>query len=53
MLPVLTLADKQRFERNAEYRQRVASDIADVLFGLKHGEYRDRNRIPAWWRCFC
>ena len=52
MLPVLTLADKQRFERDAEYRQRVASDIADVLFGLKHGEYRDRDRIlsPVKWK---
>ncbi|MGH7138530.1 MAG: hypothetical protein ACREHD_22505 [Pirellulales bacterium] len=44
-LPILTLADKQQFERSTEYRERVAYDIADVLFGLTGGEYRDRDRI--------
>ncbi|HJT30586.1 MAG TPA: DUF5615 family PIN-like protein [Pirellulales bacterium] len=44
-LPVLTLADKRRFERSTEYRRRVAADIADVLFGITGGEYRDRDRI--------
>ncbi|MGH7136939.1 MAG: hypothetical protein ACREHD_14460 [Pirellulales bacterium] len=44
-LPILTLADKPRFERSAEYRERVAQDIADVLFGLSGGEYRERDRI--------
>lgn len=44
-IPVLTLADKKRFERMAEYRERVAVDIADVLFGITDGEFLDRGRI--------
>jgi hypothetical protein len=44
-LPILTLADKQQFDRSAVYRERVAADVADLLFGLKYGEYRDRDRI--------
>ncbi len=39
-LPVLTLADKGRFNRDAECRARVASDIAELLFGIADGEYR-------------
>lgn len=44
-LPVVTLADKKKFELIAEYRERVAADIADVLFGILDGEYCDRARI--------
>ena len=44
-LPILTLTAKQHFDRSAEYRERVAADVADILFGLKYGEYRDRDRI--------
>ena len=44
-LPVLTIANKQEFENNAEYRERVAADIAEVLYGASLGEYRDRDRI--------
>jgi len=38
-LPVLTLADKKNFDRSAEYRERVAAEIGDVLFGIANGEY--------------
>lgn len=44
-LPILTLTDKQHFDRSGEYRERVAADVADILFGLKYGEYGDRDRI--------
>jgi len=44
-LPVLTLASKPRFERSPEYASQVAVDIAELLFGIVQGEYRDRPRI--------
>jgi hypothetical protein len=44
-LPVLTLSSKTKFERSAEYRERVAVDVAELLFGIVQGEYRDRDRI--------
>lgn len=44
-LPVLTLANKGRFEHSASYAKRVAIDVAELLFGIVHEEYRDRPRI--------
>ena len=44
-LPVLTLADKGKFERSAAYAKRVAIDVAELLFGIAHEEYRDQPRI--------
>ena len=44
-LPVLTLADRARFGRDREYGERVASEIAELLFGIREGEYRDLQRI--------
>jgi hypothetical protein len=44
-LPVLTLANKGEFERSTGYAKQVATDIADLLFGIDEGEYRDQNRI--------
>lgn len=44
-LPILTLADKKKFEQAADYRERVAADVADLLFGIVDGEFRDRDRI--------
>ncbi|MCE9552539.1 MAG: hypothetical protein K8T91_04065 [Planctomycetes bacterium] len=44
-LPVLTLANKSRFEHNREYAQRVAADVAELLFGIAQGEYSDQSRI--------
>jgi len=44
-LPVLTLADKARFLKEADYRARVAIDVAELLFGIPAGEYRDQPRI--------
>lgn len=44
-LPVLTLANKGRFEHSREYAARVATDVAELLFGVNQAEYRDRPRI--------
>lgn len=44
-LPVLTLANKDKFESEAEYARQVASDIAELLFGIAHGEYCGQPRI--------
>ena len=44
-LPVLTLANKGRFEHSREYAEQVASDVAELLFGIVHTEYRDQARI--------
>jgi hypothetical protein len=45
-LPVLTLSDKGKFEHDRAYANRVAADIADLLFGIAQEEqYRDRPRI--------
>jgi hypothetical protein len=43
--PVITVADKKRFEQNADYCERVVADVAELLFGISQGEYRDRDRI--------
>ncbi len=44
-LPVLTLSKKVRFERSPDYARRVAADVAELLFGIAMGEYRDQSRI--------
>ena len=44
-LPVLTLADRVKFDRDRAYGERVATDIADLLFGIREGEYRDLQRV--------
>ena len=44
-VPVLTLSSKAKFEQRADYRERVAADIAELLFGIAEGEYRDCDRI--------
>jgi hypothetical protein len=45
LLPVLTLANKGRFEHNRAYAERVAADVAELLFGIAEQQYRDRPRI--------
>ncbi len=46
LLPVLTLSNRGRFEHDREYAKRVASDVAEILFGIvQEHEYRDRPRI--------
>jgi hypothetical protein len=42
---VLTLANKTTFERSQEYSDRVAVDVAELLFGVTVGQYRDQPRI--------
>jgi hypothetical protein len=44
-LPVLTLANKGRFEHSCEYADRVATDVAELLFGISFEGYRDQPRI--------
>jgi len=44
-LPVLTLANKGRFEHSRAYAQQVAEDVAELLFGVAQNEYRDQPRI--------
>lgn len=44
-LPILTLANKGTFEHSASYAKRVAIDVAELLFGIAHEEYRDQPRI--------
>ncbi len=44
-LPVLTLSSKQKFEQEPEYAAQVAEDVAEVLFGIHSGEYRNQPRI--------
>jgi hypothetical protein len=44
-LPVLTLANKVKFEHSRDYAARVAKDVAELLFGTAQGEYRDLARI--------
>jgi hypothetical protein len=44
-LPVLTISDKAKFERHRAYAERVASEIAELLFGIREGEFRDLQRI--------
>jgi hypothetical protein len=45
-LPVLTLANKSKFERDPRYVDRVADAVADLLFGIAgEQQYRDQPRI--------
>lgn len=44
-LPVLTLANKRGFERDQEYARRVATDVAELVYGIAHSEYLDLPRI--------
>ena len=44
-LPVLTLSSKNRLEQNPDFADRVATDIAELLFGIIDMEYRYQPRI--------
>jgi hypothetical protein len=44
-LPVLTLANKGRFERSGSYATRVANDVANLLFSTLHENVRNQARI--------
>jgi hypothetical protein len=46
-LPVLTLANKGKFEHNREYAQRVATDVAELLFGDEYGIRAGSRRRPG------
>jgi hypothetical protein len=44
-LPVITLANKGRFEHSENYATTVAEDVADVLVSVFHDGIRDCPRI--------
>jgi hypothetical protein len=44
-LPVLTLANKGKFEHSELYATRVANDVANLLFSIFHENTRDQARI--------
>jgi hypothetical protein len=44
-LPVVTISRKRRFAQEPEYAELVAKEIAEILFGVAQGEYRDQPRI--------
>jgi hypothetical protein len=44
-LPVVTLANKGKFDHSVDYAKRVAIDVAELLFGIYQGQYRDQRRI--------
>lgn len=50
-LPILMLANKRRFEAGGAYAERVARDVAELLFGIEQGQYVDQPRIfvPLQW----
>ena len=49
-LPVSTLSNKGRFEHDRQYANRLATDVAELLFGITQEQYLDRPRIlvPIW-----
>ena len=44
-LPVVTLGSKARFEDDDAYHRHIAEDVAEILFGVYHGQYRSQPRI--------
>ena len=44
-LPVITLANKGRFENSEAYALIVAEEVADVLIRVFHDAARDQSRI--------
>jgi hypothetical protein len=44
-LPVLTLANKGKFEHSESYASRVASDVATLLYSILHENVRNQSRI--------
>jgi hypothetical protein len=44
-LPVITLANKGRFENSEEYALRVAEEVVDVLVSVFHDGLRDQPRV--------
>jgi hypothetical protein len=41
----VTLGNKKKFESSRAYADKVASDVAELLFGISQGQYRDQPRI--------
>jgi hypothetical protein len=44
-LPVVTLANKPKFENNAAYARQVAEDLTELLFTVFHEGVRDQPRV--------
>lgn len=45
MLPILTLANKVTLELESVYAERVASEVAELLYVIAQQQYRDQPRI--------
>ena len=43
--PVLTLGSRLKFESQRDYADRVAEEVAELLFDIHGGENRDQGRI--------
>ena len=43
--PVVTLANKSKFQRDGRYALQVAAEVADILIGITLGEFLDQPRI--------
>ena len=44
-LPVLTLANKGKFEHSEAYATKVANDVANLLFSTLHENIRNQPRM--------
>ena len=44
-LPVLTLANKRRFEHEGDYAAFVANEVGEIVFDVANGLCRDQPRI--------
>jgi hypothetical protein len=44
-LPVLTLANKEKFENSAAHATKVTEDVVDLLISIFHNGIRDQPRI--------
>lgn len=44
-LPVFTLANKGKFEHSRAYAEQVATDVAELMFGIAHHDYLEQARI--------
>ncbi len=49
-LPVLTLSNRDKFKRDRGYAERLAADVAELLFGMALGQDRDQPRIYVPFR---
>ena len=44
-MPVLTVANKRRFEHEGDYAAFVANEVGEIVFDVANGLCRDQARI--------